>query len=32
MTEPNKEDMSVERRNVGERPKTTENGMYKFPF
>ena len=29
MTEPNKDDMSIERRNVGERPTTTENGMYK---
>ena len=32
MTEPNKDDMSIERRNVGERPTTTENGMYKSAF
>ena len=29
-TKPNKDDMSVERRNVGERPTTTENGMFKL--
>ena len=29
MTEPNKDDMSIERRNVGERPTTTGFGMYK---
>ena len=32
MTEPNKDDMSIERRNVGGRPTTTENGMYKPAF
>ena len=32
MTEHNKDDMSIERRNVGERPTTTENGMYKSAF
>ena len=30
MTEPNKDDMSIERRNVGERPTTTGGGMYKL--
>ena len=32
MTERKKDDMSIERRNVGERPTTTENGMYKSAF
>ena len=32
ITEANKDDMSIERRNVGERPTTTENGMYKLAF
>ena len=31
-TEPNKDDMSIERRNIGERPTTTENGMYQLAF
>ena len=29
-TEPDRDDMSIERRNVGERPTTSENGMFKF--
>ena len=28
MTEPNKDNLSVERRNLGERLTTTEDGMY----
>ena len=28
MTEPNKDNMSIERRNLGERLTTTEGGMY----
>ena len=32
MSEPNKDDMSIERRNVGERPTTTENGIYQLAF
>jgi hypothetical protein len=30
MTEPNNDDMSIERRNVGERLTTTGGGMYKL--
>ena len=30
MTEPNKDEMSIERRNVGERLTTAEAGMYKL--
>ena len=32
VTGPNEGDMSIERRIVGERPTTTENGMYKLAF
>jgi len=32
MTDPNKGDMSSERRNVGERPTTTENCMSRLAF
>ena len=32
VTEPNKGDMSIERRIVGERPTATENGTYKLAF
>ena len=32
MTKPNKDDVSVERRNVGESPTTAGNGMYKLAF
>ena len=31
MTEHNKDNMSIERRNIGERSTTTENGMHKLP-
>ena len=32
MAEPNKDDMSIERRNVGKRSTATQNGMYKLAF
>ena len=32
MTEPNRDDMSIETGNVGERPTSTENGMYQLAF
>ena len=32
MTKHNKDDISIERRNIGERPTTTENCMYKLAF
>ena len=32
MTEPNKDHMSVESRNICERHTATENGMYKLAF
>ena len=31
VTEHNKDNMSLERRNVGERSTTAENGMHKLP-
>ena len=30
MTEPNKDNISIERRNVGEKCATTEDGMYEL--
>ena len=32
MTEPNQDDMAMERRDVIEKPTTTENGMQKLAF
>ena len=32
MTEPNQDVMSIERRNFGKRPTTTEDGMHNLAF